>query len=145
MEKQTLGYVLKSVQYTLRQDLDNTLRKIGLTTPQYSVLRELELEPGATNTILANSCFVTPQTMVKILQNLEKAGYIVRESDPHHGRKIMTNLTPSGKRKLATAQKRVEAIETLLARGLTDGEQQVLKELLLKCLLNLTEDHVEEL
>ena len=79
--------------------------------------------------------------MIKILQKLEEAGYIQRESHPHHGRKIMTNLTPAGKRQLANAQKRVEAIETLLTQGLTDSEQKVLNGLLRKCLLNLTEDH----
>jgi DNA-binding MarR family transcriptional regulator len=145
MEKLTLGYMLKSVQYTLRQDLDSTLRQIGLTAPQYSVLRELELEPGSTNTALADACFVTPQTMIKILQKLEKAGYVLRESHPHHGRKIITNLTPAGRRQLANAQKRVEAIENLLTRGLTDSEQQVLNGLLMKCLVNLTDDHLEEL
>ena len=145
MEKLTIGYMLKSVQYTLRQNLDRTLREIGLTAPQYSALRELELEPGSTNASLANACFVTPQTMIKILQKLEEAGYVLREPHPHHGRKIITRLTPAGKRQLANAQKRVEAIETLLIRGLTDSEQQVLKGLLLKCLSNLTNDHLGEL
>lgn len=145
MEKQTIGYMLKSVQHTLRQNLDGTLKKIGLTTPQYSALRELEFELGCTNADLAIACFVTPQTMIKILQKMEKAGYVLRESHPTHGRKIIYNLTPTGKRQLANAQKRVEAIETLLTRGLTDSEQQVLKGLLLKCLVNLTDDHSKEL
>ena len=145
MEKLTTGYMLKSVQHTLRQNLNSSLRKAGLTTPQYSILRELEIEPGSTNSSLANASFVTPQTMNKILQKLEKAGYIIRESHPHHGRKIIYNLTPAGKRQLAIAQKRVEAIETLLTRGLTVSEQQVLNGLLTKCLLNLTNDHLEEL
>jgi DNA-binding MarR family transcriptional regulator len=145
MEKMTPGYMMKYVQHTLRKSLDSTLREIGLTTPQYSVLRELELEPGSTNTDLANASFVTPQTMIKILQKLEEAGYIQRESDPHHGRKILTNLTPAGKRQLADAQQRVEVIETRLTQGLTDREQKVLNALLLKCLLNLTDEHLEAL
>ena len=55
MEKMTPGYMMKYVQHTLRKSLDSTLREIGLTTPQYSVLRELELEPGSTNTDLDQS------------------------------------------------------------------------------------------
>jgi len=145
MEKLNIGYMLKSVQHTLRQNLNGTLKKVGLTTPQYSALRELEFEPSSTNSDLANACFVTPQTMIKILQKLEKAGYVLRKSHPIHGLKIIYNLTPTGKRQLANAQKRVEAIETLLTQGLTDSEQQVLKGLLLKCLSNLTNDHLGEL
>jgi len=145
MEKMTLGYMLKSVQHTLRQNLNGTLKEIGLTTPQYSALRELELEPGSTNSDLANACFVTPQTMIKILQKLEKAGYVLRASHPHHGLKIIYSLTSAGKRKLANAQKRVEVIEALLTRGLTDNEEQVLNGLLTKCLSNLTNDHLDEL
>lgn len=139
MERLTLGYMLKSVQYTLRQELNRTLQEMGMTPPQYSALRELALRPGSTNAALATAGFVTPQTMIKILQNLEEAGYIVREADPQHGRKIINNLTPAGKRQLAYAQERVEAIENNLTQGLTDSEQEVLKELLAKCLLNLTQ------
>jgi DNA-binding MarR family transcriptional regulator len=140
MQKQTIGYVLKCVQSSLRQRLDRTLSDIGLTAPQYSVLRTLKLEPGSSNADLANASFVTPQTMVKILQKLERGGYIQRQPHPSHGRKLTTDLTPAGVRQLEEAQKRVEIIENGLVRDLSKRDQQELKRLLLLCLSNLMED-----
>lgn len=138
MEKQTLGYVLKCVQYSLRQNLDETLREIGLTTPQYSAMRQLEGEPGSSNAELARAGFVTPQTMIKILQVLQKSGYIQREAHPQHGRIQTTTLTPEGRQLMVEANRRVEIVETRMATGLIPEEQQTLRTLLYHCFTNLT-------
>jgi DNA-binding MarR family transcriptional regulator len=142
MEKQTVGYVIKCVQYTLRQNLDESLGAIGLTAPQYSAMRELEREPGSSNAELARAGFVTPQTMIKILQVLQKAGYIRREAHPRHGRIQTTALTSEGRQLMAEANRRVETIETRMAAGLTAEERQTLKGLLSRCFTNLTGDEL---
>ena len=62
-----VGYELKKAQYGLRSRMDEELRGVGLTTPQYAALSALGEEPGASGAGLARRCFVTPQTMNGIL------------------------------------------------------------------------------
>ena len=54
--------------------MDEVLRTFDLTTPQYAVLAQLELKPGASNVTLSRSAFITAQTMHGIVSNLEKQG-----------------------------------------------------------------------
>jgi len=138
MMTQSIGYLLKCIQYTLRQSLDNTLREIGLTTPQYSALMALDLNPDASNADLARACFVTPQTMIKILQGLEQAGFISRHPHTYNRRIIVNELTPAAVIKLIEAQGRVDQIENRMQVGLTDREHELLAGLLSRFYKNLT-------
>ena len=106
-----LGYVLKRAQHALRISMDNALRPLGLTTPQYAVLSAVEAEPGLSNARLARAAFVTPQSMQGILANLERDGLLARHPDPDHGRVLKSELTPSGRKILADAHKAVQRVE----------------------------------
>jgi DNA-binding MarR family transcriptional regulator len=136
MKKYTLGYLLKCVQYTLRQELDDGLRTIGLTTPQFSAMRELALEPNLSNAELARACFVTPQTMIKILQGLQKAGLITRQPHLNNRRILDTALTPAGWQKLQAAANLVHGVEDRLELGMTSEEQEVLKNIFKRIIRN---------
>jgi DNA-binding MarR family transcriptional regulator len=136
MEKYTLGYLLKCAQYTLRQNLDDGLRKIGLTTPQFSAMRELALEPNLSNAELARACFISPQTMIKILQGLQKAGLITRQPHLNNRRILDTALTPAGLQKLEAAATLVKGVEDRLELGMTSEEQEMLKKLFERIIRN---------
>ncbi len=41
-----LGYALKRAQHALRTRMDEALRHLDLTTPQYAALSAIELDPG---------------------------------------------------------------------------------------------------
>ncbi len=96
MIEQTVGYQLKRAQHVLRVQMDNTLREVGLTTPQYAALSAIESTPGLSGNKLARQCYVTPQTMNLILANLESGGLIVRHPHPEYGRILQAYLTPGG-------------------------------------------------
>lgn len=57
--------------------MDEALRSLGLTAPQYAVLSAVELEAGISNARLARAAFVTPQTVQGILANLERQGLLI--------------------------------------------------------------------
>ncbi|WP_138431118.1 MarR family winged helix-turn-helix transcriptional regulator [Fodinibius saliphilus] len=71
MVDQQLGYVIKRVQQLLRTRMDEKLDVVGVTTPQYAALSILEEDQGLSNAELARRCFLTPQTMHKIIVGLE--------------------------------------------------------------------------
>jgi DNA-binding MarR family transcriptional regulator len=142
--EQRVGYLVKRVQLGLRARMDEFLTAQGLTTPQYAVLSALERSPGVSNAELARLSFVTPQTMIRILANLEEAGHITREQHPTHGRILQVTLTPKGRRLVASCHEGVTRIEEQMLSLLKKAEQQTLGKLLEKCVEGLGAAEVED-
>lgn len=132
----SLGYLLKVVQHELRQQMDQALNELDLTTPQYVALSVLA-EQASTNAELARRCFVKAQTMISIVQNLEKRDFISRHQDPNHGLKVVYALTEKARETLTQADRLVFAIEDRMREGLSDRELQMLLSSLQDCLSRL--------
>ena len=130
---QAVGYRLKAAQHGLRTAMDAELRELGLTTPQYAVLTFLEQSPGLSGAQLARRAFVTPQTMQRILANLQAAGLVERDPHPEVGRVIEARLSGRGRALLQEGYGRAEAIEARMLADLTPDEQRQLAELLERC------------
>ena len=128
-----LGYALKRAQHALRTRMDDALRPLGLTSPQYSVLSAVELEEGISNARLARAVFVTPQTMQGILANLERDGLLVRQADPEHGRILRSGLTSRGQTVLARAHRLVEEVEHVMISSVGKAEAARISGLLSQC------------
>ena len=131
------GYKLKQTQHALRLRMDDALRTLSLTTPQYGVLAQLELKPGISNASLARSSFITPQTMHSIISHLEKRHLVKRESDPEHGRILRTELTEEGKRVVREAHGIIRHVEERMMVTLDEEDRSLLEKLLLTCFNNL--------
>ncbi len=128
-----VGYVLKRAQHALRSRMDDALRPLGLTAPQYAVLSALELDPGISNAALARAAFVTAQTMQGIVANLERAGLLERSADPAHGRILKGQLTEKGTKLLREAHVQVERIEAIMISALKSDEVACLAARLIAC------------
>lgn len=117
--------------------MDEALRPLGLTTPQYGVLCALEAEPGMSNADLARGLFVTAQTMHGILTTLERDGLVRRGSDQTHGKRLTSELTRQGAGLLRRAHGEIGQVEKLLAAGLSDSEVERLVRELLGCAVRM--------
>lgn len=137
--KDTLGisHSLKVVEHELEQAIAVALEKMGLTPPQYGALSYLEEHCVGTNADLARWCSVTPQTMNKILQNLERDGFVTKAPHPEHGLKIEFTCTPKAKKVICQAHVKVNDIETAMVEGLPKKGVQNLQDVLQCCLRNL--------
>jgi DNA-binding MarR family transcriptional regulator len=135
--KGLLGYKLKQTQHMLRLHMDEALRPLDLTTPQYSVLAQLELRPGTSNAALARNSFITAQTMHGIVSNLEKNNLIERKRDPQHGRILCTELTKQGREVVQQAHSIIRKVETDMTSTLTEDHKVLLEKLLMECFNNL--------
>ncbi len=135
-----VGYELKRVQHYLRLKMDEALRGLGATTPQYAALSVLAEEPGISNAGLARRSFVTPQTMNQILARLEAAGFVERRPHPEHGRVLQAYLTEEGERLRRDCATRVDAVEERMVGGLSEDERLGLLEMLRVCSATLRQD-----
>lgn len=133
MLEQSVGYQLKRAQHALRIQLDNALREVGLTAPQYAALSVIEETPGLSGNKIARRCFVTPQTMNLILANLENTGLIVRHPHPEFGRILQAYLTPNGESRLRECHHKIFAIEERMVADFTEDQRLQLIQALKTC------------
>src|SRR5580692_8794252 len=132
-----LGYALKRAQHALRVSMDNVLRPLNLTTPQYAVLCAIEAEAGISNARLARAAFVTAQTMQGVLSNLERDGLLRRPPDPAHGRILRSELTTQGRSLLARAHAAVRTVEDKMVTSLGEQLAARMAASLTKCAVDL--------
>jgi DNA-binding MarR family transcriptional regulator len=137
-----LGYRLKQTQHALRLHMDDALRTLDLTTPQYAVLAQLELMPGISNASLARASFITAQTMHGIVSNLEKRNLVKRKSDNQHGRILCTELTKQGMEVIKQAHKVIKQVESSMTSTMNKDSTGMLEKLLLECFNNLNSSRI---
>ena len=117
--------------------MDNKLDPLGITTPQYNVLSAIEHDPGISNADLARGDFITAQSMVGVVANLERMGLIQRHDHPQHGRVRRTELTSKGRNVLEKAHKLLSGVEDAMTLGFSSREREGLGKLLSRCTDNL--------
>ena len=113
--------------------MDATLRDLDVTTPQYAVLSFLVESPGLSSAQLARRAFVTPQTMNRIVANLDAAGLVERGPHAELGRVLETSISKRGRSLLAECQQRIDDVEAGMVADLTLAERRQLANLLERC------------
>lgn len=105
-EPETLDFLLAQVSHLHRSRAFQVLEDIGLYRGQPPVLRALWEQEGLTQTELAERLHNSPATVTKMLQRMEKAGFIARKPDLEDQRVTRVYLTDAGR----AIQTRVQAI-----------------------------------
>ncbi len=135
--ERSVGYTLKKAAVALRNAMDEALRPLRLTTPQYSCLELLGQRPGLSNAALARGAFVTRQSMNVVLRGLEDRGLVTRPASPERGRELPTELTPAGRRCLESASTAVRRVEKRMSADLSPAQQEAMLTGLASCITNL--------
>lgn len=136
---------LMRVSRHLAREVERNLAAHGLNRPSFDVLATLRragppyaLSPGG----LMNAMMVTSGTVTNRIDQLEKAGLVVRRPNPEDGRGFLIALTDSGFSTVEQAVTTHVATQTRLVAGLTERERAALDALLQRFLERL-EDRVE--
>lgn len=132
---------LGNITLHLSREMEKVFSQFGLNTSSFDVLATLRragnpytLSPGE----MLSTLMVTSGTMTNRIDQLEKAGWVIRKVNPEDGRSFLVSLTPQG---LELINQVIEAHvnnQKRLVAGLSQQEQQVLNELL-KVFLNSLE------
>jgi DNA-binding MarR family transcriptional regulator len=137
-----VGFLLKSLQHTLRQTIDETLKKQGveLSFAQFSALFNLHCDPGVTGARLARRAMVSAQTMNSALHGLELDGYIERRPHPLSRRADSWSLTDAGLEELERARQVGSAIFARMLGGFEAAETAAFEDYLRRCITALDGD-----
>lgn len=134
---ETMDFILANICHLHRARAHQLLEGIGLYRGQTPVLRALWETEGLTQTELIARMKITPATMTKMLQRMEKAGFIYRKPDPADQRVSRVYLTDAGR----AIQQEVEAVWLRMSEetfaNFTPEESALLGQFLLRMRDNL--------
>jgi DNA-binding MarR family transcriptional regulator len=130
MFEESIIYLVKYIEQSMKNRLYDALRELRLTMPQYVTLDLLARNPGLSGAELARRSFVTPQTMNTIITNLEEAGLITRRVHAEFGTILQSYLTENGEQILLQAQQKVKEVERQITYALDEGERAELLKVL---------------
>lgn len=143
MEKRSLpiGFMIKQINNVYEKDLNERLKKIGVTSSQCAVLDYLfhtSKEEVSQRDVEKNLNLKNP-TVTGILKRLDEKGYVLCVPNANDKRKKTIYLTE----KAYDIQRRMEAdrrkLDRELTRGLTKREIEAIRKNLDKLLNNIAE------
>ena len=132
-----MDFMVAQISHLHHSRAHQLLEGLGLYRGQPPLLRHLWEQEGLTQTELASVLKIKPATITKMLQRMEKAGFITRKPDPADQRVSRVYLTESGR----AVQNEVENVFQTMAgetfAGFTIEETVLLRRFLLQIRDNL--------
>lgn len=133
----SFAYWLNVVAGKLKNELNRSLIPYDITAEQWAVLNRLWEEDGVTQKELAERTAKDQPNTGRILDKLEKKGFISRHSDSKDRRILMVLLTPKGQElKNEMIPLAVEVLQRA-RKDIPDDELEVLKNILQKLARNI--------
>jgi MarR family transcriptional regulator for hemolysin len=93
-DERHVGFLISDVARLLRTAFDRRVRRLGLTRSQWLVINRLYRRPGATQSELAEMLEVDKATAGRMVDRMEKKGWVVRRPDAADRRVNRLHLTP---------------------------------------------------
>lgn len=125
------------LQHLVRPALRDRLAVLDLTPVQNTVLHMVRADPGSSSAELARRTHVSPQTMHKLVGELERRGLLTLAKRPGHGRILDATLTAAGGRLLVDADACEREVEERMTAHLDESEREQLVDLLQRCIAGI--------
>lgn len=130
-----LGFLLHDTIRLMRADFNRHVEEHGITLAQAKALRWLVREPGVRQVDLAERLEIQPMTLVRVIDQLEAAGYVERRIDPQDRRAFRLHVTGKAGPVLEHIEQASREAQSRAFRGLSAAERaafvhalQVMKE-----------------
>jgi MarR family transcriptional regulator, transcriptional regulator for hemolysin len=92
-DERHIGFLISDVARLMRTAFDRRVRDLGLTRSQWLVINRLHRHPGATQSELAEMREVEKATAGRMVDRMEKKGWVVRRADAADRRVNRLHLT----------------------------------------------------
>ena len=133
----TMDFLLANICHLHHMRARQLFEAIGLHRGQPQVLLALWEQEGLTQTELAGRLKITPATVTKMLQRMEKTGFIQRKPDAQDQRVSRVHLTPAGRAIRRDVESVWKTMEAETFANFTVEERGLLRRFLLQMLENL--------
>jgi len=92
-DERHIGFLISDVARLMRTAFDRRVRRLDLTRSQWLVINRLHRRPGATQSELADMLEVEKATAGRMVDRMEKKGWVVRRPDAADRRVNRLHLT----------------------------------------------------
>ncbi len=133
----SIDFLLAQVCRLHRARAHTLLEQLGLYHGQPPLLFALWEQEGLSHTELAERLHIQPATITKMVQRMEKAGFVERRPDPADQRVSRVYLTAAGYDVKAQVQGVWRRLEDETFAGIPQQEREVLRGFLLQMRENL--------
>ena len=125
-----VGFMLGKARQELAARLDPLVADLGLTIRHFGILLLLIRRGALRQTEVAGLIRLDRTTVMNMVDELEHAGFVVREPDPRDRRANAVTATPRGRKWLEKIRPAAEKIENDFLSPLSSAEQETLRVLL---------------
>ena len=125
-----IGFLLARAHLVAREKADRALGGFGLTAKGYAALATVVSEAPISQQKLSRRLRMDPATMVDVIDELDRFGYVVRRRNPHDRREYALSTTSSGRALFSRARRALNAAERETTSDLDTDETRTLRELL---------------
>jgi len=122
--RRRLPLLLRHAWYGLNQAFRRRLAPLGLTPDQFTVLRTLREHHGITQRQLASLICSDPNTVASLVNRMEKAGLLHRETHERDRRANQLGVTRRGGAKYELARKIALALQGEVLADYSEAERE---------------------
>ncbi len=140
-----LGYLINKAARITKWELNNRLSDIGLTSPQFAVLRDVFCNENKDETLIsltpasiAERLHADRPTISGIIHRLTKQGWVRRTENPNDRRSQIIVLTDKSKQLMGTLESLSNETIKKGIKDFTEDEIENLKNYLLKIIENFS-------
>lgn len=123
----------------LRRIFNESLAEQGLFSGQQDILFNIIRKEGITLGELAKELGVSCATASVSVKRMEKAGFIIKKEDKDNARIVRLYPTEKAKSAPEKTREKMDSMEAVIKKGMTEEEQKQLAILLEKAIRNFTD------
>lgn len=123
----------------IRRIFNESLAEQGLFSGQQDILFNVINKEGITLGELAKKLGVSAATASVSVKRMEKAGFIIKKEDKDNARIIRLYPTEKAKSAPEKTREKMDSLESVIKKGMTEEEQAQLAHLLEKAIRNFTD------
>ena len=120
------SYLLTFVAQMAQLALDESLEPLDIDTRQLGVLALIAETEHRSQAAISEHMGLDRAHVARLVDDLEKLGYVSRDADPSDRRYYSLTLTPKGRETYKTAKTRSQKIEADVFKSLSDAERATL-------------------
>ena len=143
-DEESLGRYIYITGQEMRNFAERVLKPYGLTLEQFHLLKNMSLVDGLTQRQICNLTSKTPANMSRMLDRMESKYLVARRENPVDRRASLVFLTAKGESLVDEVLEEFESFSAKLTEGITEKEQQIVRDALAKIARN-TQKMSEEL
>ena len=136
-DKTTFGFLVTDVTRLMRKHFDRRAVRFGLTRAQWRALKRVHHSEGLTQNELAEFLEMEPIAVGRLIDRLQKAGFIERRADPNDRRCWRLHLLPKAHAVVDDMEQISSELFKQSQRGITAADMKIMLDVFTRMKQNL--------